>query len=214
MLVLLIVAGCAVFGAAVFLCYAFCDRLRSKYLGQEARRLGFSFEAVGHPFEGSNVDGLTLLEKGQSTLAQNVVRGIISDTPVVIFEKPVYVSEHPVGVTFAAFRVPRADLPLFHVRSKDALERLEGALSAKPADFQIPDRNFTREFCLECSNEAGSREFFTPARLQCLCTHAHKLRIESSPEWLLIYRPGCKVRAKDLSQFLQMTLTVASGLLH
>ena len=75
------------------------------------------------------------------------------------------------------------------------------------------DPEFAKRFFLCCVDGEKKREFFTDGKLLHLRQCADNFQIRSSPNWLLIFRPGGIIGAKNLRQFLHVTSTIAFGLL-
>lgn len=202
-------------GLAILLVARRLSQQRARILEREARELGFSFSRYTQPFLTSNVQGLTrLLHHGPSTRAENVVQGSAHGWPMCVFDLPTYssLSETASTATFAAFRSP-GRLPIFDIYTKNVVERARDAVGGKA---KKPEANleFARRYCVRCTDESTKREFFTSARLEHLNQRCHEFHILSSPEWLLMYRPGTVTHARKLREFVNTTTAIASGLLE
>ncbi len=191
------------------------ERRRCRALEQEARRLGFSFMSVAQPFEGSAIGELAAcLQESSSTEVERLVQGTISGRRVLVFNVRAYSSlgEGATVTTFAAFQCSASRLPVFQIRAKNIIDRCRGALGRNAVDRDI-DPEFAKRFLLCCADDAKKREFFTGSKLLHLRQCADNFQIRSSPNWLLIFRPGGMISARNLRQFLHITSTIAFGLL-
>ncbi len=70
-----------------------------------------------------------------------------------------------------------------------------------------------KHFFVRYSDQGEVRAFFTPAKVAFLRDHAAHYRVESSPDWLFIYRPGVKVETAHLQEFVDVTSAIASAML-
>lgn len=214
MLVLLAI-GCWVFViAAILLFDTRSTRRRKQALERAARNLGFEFEATGKPFAGSDVHGLTILKDDPSTTVTDILRGQYGGCSAMVFDVACCdeFAVNAVLTTCAAFRSVTDRLPSFQVSTKDVFERVR-ALIATQSDIGEGDHEFAKHFSVHCANEVEARKLFTPARLAQLRLHADGFRIESSADWILIYRPGAKVSANKLATFVNTTSSLATVLL-
>ena len=188
---------------------------RCRTLEQKARQLGFSFTKIAKPFEGSDIRDLAFcLQEGSSIQVENLVQGTIRDCRMVVFNLRTYSSlgEGSIVTTYAAFQCGPRRLPVFRIRPKGILDRCRDALAGNALDFDI-DPEFTKRFLLCCHDDTEKHRFFTRSKLLHIRECADHFQIQSSPDWLLMFRPGAIISARNLRQFVDVTSTIASGLL-
>jgi hypothetical protein len=158
------------------------------------------------------VDSLTILEDGPSTEVENVLERADGNLRTLIFDEYVASDVAAVATTFAAFRVPAGELPVFRIGSRNILERMEEALGKKVLKIDC-NADFAAHFFVECQDERQTRSFLSAGKLPALCEHARHFHIESSPDWLLVYRPGVKVGIEGVATFAREATVVAEALL-
>lgn len=185
---------------------------RSRSWVAVARRLGFQYQASATPFAATDIRGLTVLDGDDLTTVTNVLQGSHHNFPFIIFDLPVCnaSTEMMMMSTAAAFRCHRR-MPMLQIATKSVLDRLGEALTHKPC-LEL-DHDFAKHFIVSCTDQRQTRDFLTPQRVQHLSLHANHFRIESSPDWLLIYQPGVTVKPSGLADFIEKTTLIASGLL-
>jgi hypothetical protein len=211
----LAIAGVVSFLAGAIILGNQLERRRCRALEQEARRLGFSFMSVAKPFEGSAISELAAcLRESSSTEVEQLMQGTISGRRVLVFNLRAYSSlgEGATVTTFAAFQCSASRLPVFQIRAKNIIDRCRGALARNAVHRDI-DPEFAKRFLLYCADGAKEHEFFTGSKLLHLRQSADNFQIRSSANWLLIFRPGGMISARNLRQFLHVTSTIAFGLL-
>jgi hypothetical protein len=214
----LLVIGCFVIVAlaGIYLGFALPVR-RSRRLEQKARELGFRYSAQATPFQDSAVQGLTVLPVGSLTEVDNLLersngccRFFIGDIG------DVWQETMPLITTVAAFRVSAIHLPVFEIEEMNVIQRVieqaEHALGKKLANFDT-DQRFGSNFFVHCPDKNAVQSFLTPAKLAYLRDHAAHYHVESSSDWLLIYRPGFEVPAEEIKEFSEITSEMASVLL-
>lgn len=186
---------------------------RSRKLSACARALGYSFEPLARPFESSDVSGLSLfkdLEGDSALIAENVVRGTISGHSFVAFDCISYWAESTVVMTtFIAFRSP-AKRPVFQLSAKSVIERIEEKLGRKCTQLHVDKK---LHFHMQCWDEAETRTFLTPAKLAGIGEQLHDLHLECNADWVVVYRPGTKVKVSELAEFVAAAQSLASVLL-
>ena len=198
--------------AVVFALEHFAARRRCDSFCRIAGELGLDYKPRGRPLEGSDVSAFPFLEHGAQTSARNVLRGELHGCPLVVFELTRFGPSEIASreTTYAAFRAP-FKLPLLHMGARHSLDRLR-ELTHKDAHREF-DPRFVHEFFV-FSSDPGLRDFLTPAKMQALLEHAHDYHMETSADWLLVYRSGVKVPARRLGQFLEETSEIAALMLH
>jgi hypothetical protein len=192
------------------------ERRRCRALEQEARNLGFSFTSVAKPFYGSPISELAVcLQESCSTEVEKLIQGTMSGRCVLLFNVRTYSSlgEGTTVTTFAAFQSSASRLPVFQIRAKNIVDRCRDALARNAVGRDI-DPEFAKRFLLlSCADDAQKHEFFTRSKMLHLLQCADHFQIRSSPNWLLIFRPGGIVSARNLRQFVHVTSKIAIGLL-
>jgi hypothetical protein len=213
--VYLAIVGIVTLLAGVIILVTRVERGQCRALEQEARQLGFSFMSVAKPFEGFDVHELVFcLPEGSSTQAERLVQGTICDCRMLVFNLRAYSSlgEGSIVTTFAAFQSRSSQLPVFQIRVKGTLDRCRDALAGNVVDSHA-DPKFAKRFCLCCANDTEKHRFFTRSKLLHLLQCADRFQIQSSPDWLLMFRPGRMVSTRNLRQFVNVTSKIAFGLL-
>ncbi len=199
---------------AVVLFDSTATRRRIGGLKRMSEQLGFTFEPSARPFLNSNVTGLVALQQDESTAVADLMRGTSHGCEMLVFDLPCCAefSVNVVLTTLAAFRCTRGRLPLFQVSAKGVVDRLYDAVAKTPHLIAF-DEDFERHFSVHCASEAEARDYFTPERVDQLRAHGDGFHIESSPDWLLIFRPGVKVPPSQLPAFVEAASAVAVALL-
>jgi len=167
---------------------------------------------VAKPFLGTRVDTLTILEDGASTEVENVLECDNSRFRTIIFDEYIASDTAGVATTFAAFRAQNFELPVFHIGSRHFLERMEEALGKRTLKMDC-DASFSAHFFVQCEDETVTRNFLREGKLPVLCEHAKHFQIETSPDWLLVYRPDVTVAIDDVAEFVREATVIAEALL-
>ena len=63
------------------------------------------------------------------------------------------------------------------------------------------------------TNDKRMDDLLASSRLERLRLTMNRYRLSCSPEWLFVYRPGMKIRAKDFSRFVEETTRIAQTLI-
>ena len=187
-------------------------RRRAKTLHDKAAALGFTYHSVAKPFLGTCVDALTILEDGASTEVENVLERTGGKLRTLIFDEYIASDTAAVATTFAAFRTPKGNLPCFQIGERNLLERMEEALGKRTVKIDC-NPEFSVHFFVQCDDEATTRTFLDAGKLAVLCEHARHFHIESSPDWLLVYRPDVTVGIDGVEQFAKEATVLAEALL-
>jgi len=188
------------------------DVVRSRSLQRRARSLGLSFEPISEPVTGPQLKATSCLQDGCSTVAFNVLAGRVGGFQVRVFDLRDESAEAPVLTTVAAFRSQTANLPSFEIGLKGLFGRIAEALKARPAT--VGKENLSNQFFIRGAADAKQiNDFLTPPRLERLRLSVNRYRLTCNPEWAFVYRPGIKIKAKELSHFLEETTKIAEALL-
>ncbi len=211
-LILYVVGGGLIAFLPALLDWVFTRR-RVRMLRQEAQKLGFSFQDSGNPFAGSDVQGLTILEDNPAALTLHVMRRVVGDCDALVFDLAHYIPgcANLMETTVAGFRCPSRQLPVFQIGEKGFAHRLGDALHGR-VDLEVA-RKFAKKLFVHCSNGTTSQDFLTADKIEQLSLHMEHFRIESSHEWILIYRPGRRTAPQALCHFIQTASAIASALL-
>jgi hypothetical protein len=208
----LLALGCLL---AVLLCLAgilLRDVVRSRSLQRRGRSLGLSFEPTSEPVTGPLLKATSCFQDGCSTVAFNVLAGRIGGFQVRVFDLRDESIEAPVLTTVAAFRSQTANLPSFEIGLQGLFGRIAEALKARRAT--AGKENLSNQFSIRgAADEKQIHDFLTPPRLERLRLYVNRYRLTCNPEWVFVYRPGIKIKAKDLSHFLEETTKIAEALL-
>ncbi len=208
----LFAAGCALITILPLVVDFIFSRRRVRMLRQEAHKLGFSFQDNGNPFQGSDVQGLTVLEEDPAALTLHVMQGRVGPCEALIFDLGHYIPGHEnlVETTIAGFRCPSRHIPVFQMGEKGFAHRLCDLLQQK-TDLELGGA--CKDRFVHCADPAGSSKFLTAETIAGLPLPAEHFRVESSHDWILVYRPGRKAAPQALGQFLQTTSAIAAALL-
>jgi hypothetical protein len=200
----------AAIGLGLFLLDCLFTRRRLERLEAQAHALGFSFARTAQPFAGSSIEGLCILADDSAAVI-NVMQGRAGGCDAIVFELARLNPACPMvaATTVAAFRCTCGRLPVLAIGDRDLAHRLDD-LAVHRHDSALGD---TAPFFVHCADQRRAHEFLTPARLQHLRATARHFRIESSSDWIFVYRPGVRIRPEALPEFLQGTSVIASGLL-
>jgi hypothetical protein len=179
-------------------------------LQRRASALGFSFEPVSDQATGPQLKNSSCLQDGCSTVAFNVLTGEAGGFQVRIFDLRDESLETPALTTVAAFRSQSA-LPAFELGLQGLFGRVAEALKARPAGGK---ENLAKQFLIGgATNERRVGEFLTAPRLERLRLSMNQYRITCNPEWVFVYRPGVRIKARGFTHFLEETTRIAEALL-
>ena len=204
--------GCLLAVLLCLACILLRDVVRSRSLQRRGRALGLSFETVSEPVNGPQMKATSCLQDGFSTVAFNVLTGQVGEFQVRIFDLRDESFETPVLTTVAAFRSQTANLPSFELSLKGLCGRIAEAIGARRTAAGKED--LSNQFFIRCAaDEKRIQDFLTPPRLERLRLYVNRYRLTCNPEWIFIYRPGIKIKAKRFSHFLEETTRIAEALL-
>jgi hypothetical protein len=191
-------------------------RRRRNAFQQIASGLGFRFSPQAQPFEGTNVQGLEILEEDSHTLVDNLLERGDDSCRFLICDVPQVGEASRTVTTVAAFRVRNLHLPVVQISEKSLVERAIEYLEhvvRKKTDSVISDAEFERCFRVHYADRGEAQAFLTPEKVGYLREHAEHFRIECSPDWLLVFRPGVKANRKNLKNFVEISSAIAASLL-
>jgi hypothetical protein len=207
----LLALGCLL---AVLLCVAgilLRDVVHSRGLQRRGRALGFSFEAVGEAVKVPQLNATSCVQEACSSVVFNVLAGHAGGLQVRVFDLRDESLESPVLTTVAAFRSPTGEC-LFELGLKELCRQIAEALKARPArpgQGNLSHRFFTRG----AADDQRIHDFLAAPRLERLRLSMNRYRLSCNPEWIFIYRPGVKIKAKGFSRFLEETTKIAQALM-
>jgi len=192
-------------------CMLLRDVVRSRSLQRRGRSFGLTFEPISEPVTGPQLKATSCLQDGCSTVAFNVLAGRVGGFEVRVFDLRDESLEAPVLTTVAAFRSQNANLPSFELSLKGLFGRIAEALKTRRA---AASENLSNQFFIRgAADEQRIHNFLSPPRLERLRLYVNRYRLTCNPEWVFIYRPGTKIKAKDFSHFLEETKKIAEALL-
>ncbi len=192
-------------------CMLLRDVVRSRSLQRRGRAFGLTFEPISEPVTGPQMKATSCLQDGCSTVAFNVLAGHVGGFEVRVFDLRDESLEAPVLTTVAAFRSQNANLPSFELSLKGLFGRIAEALKTWRA---AAGKNLSNQFFIRgAADEQRIHDFLSPPRLERLRLYVNRYRLTCNPEWVFIYRPGTKIKAKDFAHFLEETAKIAEALL-
>ena len=192
-------------------CMLLRDVVRSRSLQRRGRAFGLTFEPISEPVTGPQMKATSCLQDGCSTAAFNVLAGHVGGFEVRVFDLRDESLEAPVLTTVAAFRSQNANLPSFELSLKGLFGRIAEALKTWRA---AAGKNLSNQFFIRgAADEQRIHDFLSPPRLERLRLYVNRYRLTCNPEWVFIYRPGTKIKAKDFAHFLEETAKIAEALL-
>jgi hypothetical protein len=204
--------GCLLAVLLCLACVLLRDVVRSRSLQQQGRSLGLSFETVLEPVTGPQMKATSCLQNGFSTVAFNVLTGHVGEFQVRIFDFRDNSFETPVLTTVAAFRSQTATLPSFELSLMGLCGRIAEAIAARRTAAGKEDLS-NQFFIRRAADEKRIQDFLTPPRLERLRLCVNRYRLTCNPEWIFIYRPGMRIKARHFSYFLEETTRIAEALL-
>jgi hypothetical protein len=204
--------GCLLAVLVGVACILLRDMVRSRNFERRGRSLGLSFEAISEPVAGPRLTAASCLQDGCSNVVFNVLSGRVGGFQVRVFDLRDESFATPVLTTVAAFRSETVNLPSFELSLKGFFGRIAEALKAwRTAAGQ---QNLANQFFIrDAADEQRIQDFLTPPRLERLRLDVNRYRLTCNSEWVFVYRPGTKIKPKNLSHFLQETTKIAEALL-
>lgn len=187
------------------------DKRRSATLANQAKRLGFLFQANSAPFICSRVEGLTLLAEGPFTEVANVMWGDVDGRSILVFDVRCCCETVSIVTTAAAVRCSLGELPVCQIEPQNALARLEQLAASRDVRFNH-DRNFSTRFCVYSNDEASTRALLNQTKRRELLRYAGEFRIECSPDWILAYTPGKKLKPDSIQRLVSAANNLAATL--
>jgi hypothetical protein len=185
------------------------ERRRRMLEQQTLQKLGFSFGGNFQPFKDTDVRGLSVLRCDPSAIFDLTMSGKVGDSSAVICDL-ICASQHcrsVRAVTIAAFRSPSGvGLPVFRIASRDQLHYMNDAMHACQIENE---RELGKGLVLQSSDNRKADEFFPQSKISGLQSCVKRFCIESSPDWVFVYRPCARVDRKELSAFASETSAIA-----
>lgn len=204
---------CALLGSAVILgiIWVHAAKHRSRVLKRAADGLGFRFTPVAKPFEGEDVDGVSILEDGVQTEVENLMERSNGRT-MLVFDALESAESLEIVTIVAAFHSDGTLLPRMRVIPKDMLRRMEEVFGNHGVPLE-GESDFAHHFLIESQREREACTFLDHGRVAAITHHAAHLTIETSPHWVFIYRHASKLKGEELSSFISLAEEIASALL-
>lgn len=196
---------------AVLAISAYVAKKRAAALRNAAASLGFSYERNGLAFRKELNPSLHLLNLGRNASLDNVMR---SSDRLILFDYQYLAGEarsgRNVAQTVAAFSLPTATLPEFHLGPENLLHKVAGVFGYQLIRFDShPD--FSKRFVLRGRDDDAVRALFVPPLLD----YFHSLpakpawNIEGAGAWLLIYQAGKRMKPDELRAFASAASSTA-----
>lgn len=185
-------------------------RARQKTMEQLAQRLGMTFSATDTFGLLRQLKGFDLFRRerwwiGHRGKIRNVLRGMVDDTEVFLFDYSYVVSrgKHNKRITQTVFFANNKEwyLPEFRLAPEDWSQKLLSVFDKSDINFpENPD--FSNRFWLSGEFESLIRKKFSPALQDFLCENppAH---LEGNNFYLLAYKPRKAMNAEEAEAFFQ-----------
>ncbi|MCP3906199.1 MAG: hypothetical protein GY715_21450 [Planctomycetes bacterium] len=211
--VLIVVLVFLVIGVAAFVFAFLGEKKRREGMERAARDMGLEYRQEDRALPG-RIGSLPLLTTGRRGHAGNVMSGTIEDLELLLFDYRYTTgsgknrSTH--RQTVAAFRLDGAVLPEFKLRAERFYHKIAGVFGWKDIDFdEHPE--FSKQYALSGTDEASVRAMFTPDVITFL-ESVPRLSAEGHGAWLIVFRPGRRVTAERIHEFLDESFTVCNRL--
>jgi hypothetical protein len=189
-------------------------RKRRRAMTEAGAALGF----ISIPEEEVRLPGLRLLTgKGSWANYSSTMKGLIVGYETLIFDF-CYVTgfgktTRGVNQTVAAFHLLGANMPDFQIAPKTLEDKVDSLFGAK-ASIVKDHPNFVSRYIATGADLESASPVFTPALLGFFESRTNKtLTVEGYWEWIIVYRPGHRVKPSELEGFLAGTSQIATGLL-
>jgi hypothetical protein len=182
------------------------ERKRRQKLALVADQLGLTFEPDKKSPATLGVAGCKLLSRGHARRAYNRMRGTVEDVDMLLFDYQFTTgsgknsSTH--SQTVAAFTFPGRTLPAFELHPEHFFNRIGAALGFDDIDFDTHPE-FSKRYNLTGTDESAVRDLFTSAVLGYFEDQGEQhWSIEGFGHWLIVYRPGRRLKPDDWPQFM------------
>lgn len=183
------------------------ERKRKEELRTVAERLGLSFadknDAALAPLRRTT----GLFQRGYARRFSNILHGRIDDLSAYVFDYAYSInmgdsrSSATHKQTVAAIFGEQSRAPKFELRPEHLGHRLKSFFGFE--DIDIPDHPvFSKKFHLTGPAASAVRDVFT-ADVADRLVRADKVCIESTGQWIVIYRPDKRLKPHEIEGFLQ-----------
>jgi hypothetical protein len=184
------------------LCFAQSEKDYSESLQQFAvnHRLAFT------PVDGGSVirklSSFPVFNEGRAHKVRNVISGRTAIGEVLIFDHSYMVMRHLLSQTAAILESPRQRTPNFKLHFERALfsDHIGIKFSQRP--------KFSKCYLLEGEDEAAIRKLFGEKSLMFFET-TPGLSLESSNNYLLVYRENNRLDGKDMEEFMKLCCDIS-----
>jgi hypothetical protein len=204
---------------------ALSAKKRREGLQKVSVRMGYTFDRNGDNFSLELNQQLHLLQLGSSNKVYNVLRGSGPSGEIVLFEfeyseKGAYNAQMGTQIetkhyqTVAAFKLPGANIPYFHLASKHWWHKAAKVFGFQTITFETHPQ-FGERYLLRGSNEGDIRKFFRPSLLEYLQSLPEKpgWSVEAAPPWLVVYHAGKRPKPEEIPSFRDAALNIASNVM-
>lgn len=177
-------------------------RRRSRELKRVADALGFRFHSVATPFEGQDIDGISILQDGAKTEVENLIEHSDRGT-MLVFDALEPAESFDVVTTVAGFRSDDAALPCLRVMPKAMLRRMQEVLGKHNMHLKC-DPEFEHDFLIESDRQREACIFLNHDRVAAISRDAAHLTIETSPHWVFVIDTRANCRVKNSARSLPL----------
>ena len=180
------------------------ERKRKEELQAVAQRLGLSYVGKDHGALVPLRSATKLFERGAARKYNNIMHGRIEDLSVYIFDYSYTLQSgeetQRYMQTVAAIFAEHSRAPKFELRPEHAFHRVASFFGYD--DIDVADHpEFSRKVHLKGEDASAVLPAFSHETAERL-TKAGKVCIESSGQWIVIYRPGKRLKPHEIEAFL------------
>jgi hypothetical protein len=185
---------------------------RRKALLAIAEAMGLKFEQKADHVLNLEFTQLGLFTMGHARKASNLLSGAIEDIDLFIFDYQYTIgggrnSSTPMQ-TVAVFGVRERDLPAFEMRPEGWCHRIGQVFGYQDIDFDEHPA-FSKQYLLRGGDEQAIRRVFTPELIEYL-EQRDPISVEASGSFVMVYRPGKRVKPDHLAAFIETAFEVAT----
>ncbi len=207
-LIVVIAACAAIFGLVIYSRYWYLKK-RTEALQSVAQEMRLSFTPEGDEVLMSALAGFHLFSRGHSKKIRNLMRGVIKDREVKVFDYSYTIGHgkerHTRRQTVACFEVP-SRLPGFSLQPERLWHKLEEWLGRKDMNFDAhPD--FSKKYLLRGADEIAIRRLFDTRALEFFEGHPG-LCVEGDGNILIFYRGSSQVKPGAIRPFIDEGVSV------
>lgn len=200
---IIVFAACAAAFGFVLYFRLWYQRKRTEALERVAQEMRLSFTPEGDEVLMSALAGFHLFSRGHSKKLRNLMRGVIKDREVKVFDYSYTIGggkeRHTRRQTVACFEVP-SRLPAFSLQPERLWHKLEEWLGRKDIGFDShPD--FSKKYLLRGADEIAIRRLFNTRALEFFEGHPG-ICVEGDGNMLIFYRGASLVKPDAIRPFI------------